>query len=82
MILLLPAYTLFLLARRAGRLALDVRPSVIVLLAITCAAAGALQYAWNLRTLWYRPQPPHGLSSRRSPPSGSTSRSPTGATRW
>jgi hypothetical protein len=25
------------------------------------AAAGAMQYAWNLRTLWLGPFPPHGL---------------------
>jgi hypothetical protein len=33
----------------------------IVSLAIVCAAAGALQYAWNIRALWFQPQPPHGL---------------------
>jgi hypothetical protein len=33
----------------------------IVLLALACAVAGALQYAWNLRTLWFTAHPPHGL---------------------
>src|SRR5476649_1128171 len=33
----------------------------IVAIATICAVAGAAQYAWNLRTLWLLPDPPHGL---------------------
>ena len=70
MILLAPAYTLFLLASRGWRSLL--RPWVLVL-ALGAATAGAMQYAWNVRTLWFSPIPPHGPSTgcaRR----GSTSR--------
>ena len=61
MILLLPGYTVFLLlaAPRGWRSMLA--PRVVVAAAI-CAAAGALQYGWNLRTLWLLPDPPHGLA--------------------
>jgi hypothetical protein len=61
MILLLPGYTLFLLlaAPRGWRSMLATR---IVLMAAVCAAVGALQYAWNLHTLWLMPDPPHGLA--------------------
>jgi hypothetical protein len=61
MILLLPGYTLFLLvsASRGSRSMLEPR---IVMMAIACAAAGALQYGWNLRTLWFLPDPPHGMA--------------------
>jgi hypothetical protein len=60
MILLLPGYTIFLLltAPRGWRSMFSPR---IITLAAVCAAAGALQYAWNLRTLWLLPDPPHGL---------------------
>jgi hypothetical protein len=59
MILLLPGYTVFLLlaAPRGWRSMLAPR---VVVLASACAAAGALQYAWNIRTLWLLPDPPHG----------------------
>src|SRR4029077_7051539 len=33
----------------------------VVALAVVCAAAGALQYAWNLHTLWLLPDPPRGI---------------------
>src|SRR5207249_6684554 len=33
----------------------------IVALALACAAAGALQYAWNVRTMWLLPNPPGGV---------------------
>ena len=54
MILLAPAFTVFLmLAAPAGwRSLLTPR---IVALATVCALAGASQYAWNLRTLWLLP---------------------------
>jgi len=60
MVLLLPGYTVFLLtaAPRGWRSMFAPR---IVAVACTCAAAGALQYAWNLRGLWFTAHPPHGL---------------------
>jgi hypothetical protein len=60
MILLLPGYTLFLLlaARRGWRSMFAPR---VVMAAAVCAAMGALQYGWNVRTLWLLPDPPHGL---------------------
>jgi hypothetical protein len=60
MILLLPGYTLFLLlaAPRGWRSMFAPR---IVAAAALCAAVGALQYAWNLRTLWLLPDPPRSL---------------------
>ena len=60
MILLLPGYMLFLLlaAPRGWRSMFAPR---IVGVALACAFAGALQYTWNLRTLWLLPDPPHGL---------------------
>lgn len=60
MILLTPAYAAFILMSAPGGWRSMFRPRVI-LLATFCAAAGALQYAWNLRTLWYAVYPPHGL---------------------
>ncbi len=60
MVLLLPAYTVFLLIAAPGGWRSMLRPSV-VLLATACAMAGALQYAWNLRGLWFQPHPPHGM---------------------
>jgi hypothetical protein len=62
MILLLPAFTFFLLVSAPAGWRSMFRPRVIAL-ATLIAAAGALQYAWNLRTLWYSPTPPHGLVS-------------------
>jgi hypothetical protein len=60
MILLLPGYTAFLLLAAPRGWRSMFRPRVVAI-AIACAAAGALQYAWNLRTLWLLPDPPHGL---------------------
>jgi hypothetical protein len=60
MILLLPAYTVFLLAAAPGGWRSLFAPRIVAM-AIACAAAGALQYAWNLRTYWFLPDPPHGL---------------------
>ena len=37
---------------------------------------------WNLRTLWFAPQPPRRLVDALRHRSGSTSPRPTGATRW
>ena len=60
MILLLPAYTVFLLATAPGGWRSMFAPRIVAM-AIGCAAAGALQYAWNLRTYWFLPDPPHGV---------------------
>ncbi|MCU1382428.1 MAG: hypothetical protein JWL71_1125, partial [Acidobacteria bacterium] len=59
MILLLPGYTLFLLLAAPGGWRSMLTPRVIAT-AVFCAVAGALQYGWNLRTLWLLPDPPHG----------------------
>ena len=60
MILLAPAYTLFLLASAPRGWRSMFTPPVIAL-AVAAAASGAMQYAWNLRTLWLGSFPPHGL---------------------
>jgi Protein of unknown function (DUF2723) len=60
MVLLLPAYTLFLLTSAPGGWRSMLAPRIVTI-AIACAAAGALQYVWNLRTLWFEAIPPHGL---------------------
>ena len=60
MVLLAPGYTLFLLLAAPAGWRSMFAPRV-VLLAAGCAAAGAMQYAWNVRALWFLPQPPHGL---------------------
>ncbi len=57
MVLLLPAYTLFLLVSAPGGWKTMVRARIVVM-ATAIAAAGALQYVWNIRTLWIGPQPP------------------------
>jgi transmembrane protein TMEM260 (protein O-mannosyltransferase) len=61
MILLAPGYAVFLLlaAPRGWRSMLTPR---VVALALVFACAGALQYVWNLRTLWLLPAPPRGLA--------------------
>jgi len=60
MVLLAPAYTVFLLAvaPRGWRSMFEPR---IVAMAAACACAGALQYAWNIHTYWLMPDPPHGV---------------------
>ena len=60
MILLAPAYTAFLLLAAPHGWRSMLRPRV-VLLAAVCAAAGALPYLWNLRSLWLNPFPPPNL---------------------
>jgi transmembrane protein TMEM260 (protein O-mannosyltransferase) len=62
MILLLPGYAVFLLASAPGGWRSMLRPRV-VLLATAFACVGAAQYLWNLRTLWFQPQPPPDLWS-------------------
>jgi hypothetical protein len=61
MILLAPGYAVFLLlaAPRGWRSMLTPR---VIALALVFACAGALQYVWNLRTLWLLPEPPRGLA--------------------
>jgi transmembrane protein TMEM260 (protein O-mannosyltransferase) len=61
MVLLLPGFTLFLLiaAPHGWRSMLSPR---IVALAAACACAGALQYAWNVRGLWFAPHPPDSIA--------------------
>ena len=60
MALLLPAYALFLLMAAPGGWRSMLTPRVVAI-ALACAAAGAVQYVWNLRTLWFEATPPHGL---------------------
>ena len=57
MVLLLPAFTVFLLMRRRRGTGDPVQPRMM-LMAIGIAAAGALQYAWNFRGLWADLEPP------------------------
>ena len=57
MVLLLPAYTLFLLASAPGGWRTMCTPRVVGL-ACALAAIGALQYAWNIRSLWFEVTPP------------------------
>jgi hypothetical protein len=61
MVLLLPAYTLFLLLAAPGGWRTMFRPQIVGL-ALALAALGALQYAWNLRELWLRPHPPSNMA--------------------
>ena len=61
MVLLLPGYATFLLLSAPGGWRSMLRPGIIAL-AVACAAAGALQYAWNLAGLWSLPHPPPSLA--------------------
>ena len=61
MILLAPGYTIFLLAAAPRGWRSMLRPRVLAM-ALTCAMFGALQYAWNLHTLWLLPDPPRGIA--------------------
>ena len=54
MILLAPAFTVFLLLAAPDGWRSLMTPRVLAL-AAACALAGASQYAWNLRTLWLLP---------------------------
>ena len=60
MVLLLPAYTMFLLIAAPGGWRSMFAPRVVAL-AVAIACLGATQYAWNLRTLWLMPNPPRSL---------------------
>jgi hypothetical protein len=60
MILLAPAFVVFLsmTAPRGWRSLVEPR---VLALAVALACLGALQYLWNLRTLWFSPQPPDSV---------------------
>ena len=60
MVLLLPGYTAFLLIKAPRGWRSMFAPRVVAL-ALACACAGALQYAWNMRAMWLLPGPPHGV---------------------
>ena len=62
MVLLLPAYAFFLLVSAPGGWRSLLTPTIVAL-AAGFAAAGAMQYGWNLRTLWLLPDPPKGLAA-------------------
>jgi len=61
MILLAPAYTLFLVLEAPGGWRSLLSPRVVAT-ALVCTLAGASQYLWNLRALWLLPwiDPPEG----------------------
>jgi hypothetical protein len=61
MVLLLPAFTVFLLMRRRAGTADPLRPKTL-LLAVAVAMLGSLQYAWNFRGLWAAIEPPATLA--------------------
>jgi hypothetical protein len=61
MILLAPGIALFLLVSAPDGWRALFKPRIVAL-AIAIAAAGALQYAWNLRTLWFAASPPASLA--------------------
>ncbi|HEY2149394.1 MAG TPA: DUF2723 domain-containing protein [Vicinamibacterales bacterium] len=65
MVLLLPGYTAFLLLTAPDGWRSMFAPKVVAI-AIVCACVGALQYGWNLRSLWLLPQPPDGLADALS----------------
>ncbi|OLD56689.1 MAG: hypothetical protein AUI64_01930 [Acidobacteria bacterium 13_1_40CM_2_64_6] len=60
MILLAPAFSVFLMMAPPGGWRSMLEPRVIVL-ALACACAGALQYAATIHTLWLLPQPPASI---------------------
>ena len=61
MILLAPAYTIFILTAAPGGWRSVVTPRIVVLAAI-CAIAGALQYAWNIWSMLSHPHGPLGVA--------------------
>jgi hypothetical protein len=60
MVLLLPAFVLFLLMHRRPGPGDPLQPR-LVLMAAAIAALGALQYAWNFRGLWTELEPPASI---------------------
>jgi hypothetical protein len=61
MVLLVPAYTLFLLMHRRPGPGDPLRPRMLVM-AVAIACLGALQYAWNFRGLYAELEPPATFS--------------------
>jgi len=61
MILLAPGLTIYLFAAAPGGWRSMLAPRVLAV-AAACACAGALQYAWNIHSLWLLPDPPHGAA--------------------
>ena len=61
MVLLLPAFTIFILLNRTPGPDDPLQPKAIAL-ALLIAALGALQYAWNFRGLWLASPPPSGVA--------------------
>ncbi len=61
MVLLLPAFALFLLMHRRATDGDPLRPPFIAL-ALGLALLGALQYGWNFRGLWTSLEPPSSFS--------------------
>ncbi len=61
MVLLLPAFTVFLLMNRQPGAGDPLRPRMLAM-AVALAALGALQYAWNFRGLWTELEPPATLT--------------------
>lgn len=57
MVLLLPGFAAFLLVTAAGKWRSLLAPKIVGL-ALLSAAAGAAQYLWNMRALWFRPDSP------------------------
>jgi hypothetical protein len=57
MVLLVPAFTVFLLMHRRPGAADPLRPRMLIM-AVAIASLGALQYAWNFRGLWAELEPP------------------------
>jgi hypothetical protein len=60
MILLAPAYTVFLFTSAPRGWRSMLAPQVIAL-ALLFAGLGACQYLWNFADIWYGPQPPAGV---------------------
>jgi Protein of unknown function (DUF2723) len=61
MILLLPAFTLFILLNNPKGTGNPLQPKAIAL-ALAIAGLGALQYAWNFRGLWLAEPPPSSVA--------------------
>jgi hypothetical protein len=61
MILMLPAYALFIFLAARGGWRTAVAPRAIALMMIA-AAIGATPYLWNLRAVWLQPEPPRTLT--------------------
>lgn len=60
MILLLPAFTIFILLNGTNGPGDPLRPTALTL-AVGIAALGALQYVWNFRGLWNTDPPPSSM---------------------